>query len=121
MREPEKYNPLTIGLMGYSTEQTFYGMQFFENNNIEQIKSHGSNGLDIILNDDTKIIPILPNLDFDLFVRGKKFDQLILFDDERWNIKTVHKDLINKILHQCIFGYTCVPYDYIIMEYLNDR
>ena len=120
MREPEKYNPLTIGLMGYNTEQTFYGMQFFENNNKEQIKSYGSNGLNIILNDGTRIIPIFPNLNLDLYIRHNKLDQLILFDDERWNIETVHKDLIAKILHECILDYTCVPNNYIIMRYLND-
>ena len=120
MRKPEEYNPLTIGLMGYNTQQTYYGMQLFENNNREQIKSHGSNGLDIILNDETRIIPISPSLNFNLYLRGRRLDQLILFDDERWNIEIKHSDLIKKILHQYILSYTCVPDDYIIMRYLNE-
>ena len=120
MRKPEEYNPLTIGLMGYNTQQTYYGMQLFESNNREQIKSHGSNGLDIILNDETRIVPISPSLNFDLYLRGRRLDQLILFDDERWNIETRHTDLIIKILHECILYHTCVPNDYIIMRYLNE-
>lgn len=54
-------------------------------------------------------------------LRGHRFDQLILFDDERWMIKWERSEFIKRIIERCISWYSCVPEEFQIIEYEDIR
>ena len=109
---------LTIGFMGYDTQQTLYGMQQFAENNEEQIAIYKSNGYDMYLKDGTYIVGIFPSREKDYY--KYRFDQLILFDDDRWNIIHERSEDI-KIIFDSMAHFSCVPDEYKIMNYSNEN
>ena len=109
MREPETLYPLKIGLIGYNTKQTEYGLRVLAHENSEKVRYFTKDK--IIFEDETEIHAI-HNIDN---VRGRKFDQLILCDDERWCIWKERRILIENVLSY-IMGHTCVPDEHIVMN-----
>lgn len=110
MREPEKLYPLKIGLIGYNRQQTQHGMRVFAYENRDKVCYFTKNK--IILEDETEIHAIYNMND----VRNKMFDQLILCDDERWNVLEERKAFIEDVLRY-ITSYSCVPYDFLVMKF----
>ena len=110
MREPETLYPLKIGLIGYNTKQTEYGLRVLAHENNEKVRYFTKDR--IVFEDETEIYAIR-NIDN---VRGKKLDQLILCDDERWHIWTDRKIFIENVLSY-IMGHTCVPNEHIVMKF----
>lgn len=83
--DPEDISrPITfdIAFLGYTSELSRYGLKQFAENNIEQVEKRTRDVL--YLKDGTKITAIGYG---ENWCRGYKFDQLILFDDDRWLIK----------------------------------
>ncbi|MBU5331712.1 hypothetical protein KQI61_05845 [Anaerocolumna aminovalerica] len=78
--------PITfdIGFLGYTSELSIKGLKKFAENNIEQVKDKKFNNCnaEVYLYDGTTIKAIT----YGMNLRGYKFDQLVLFDDNRWNI-----------------------------------
>lgn len=114
MREPEVIRPLQIGLIAYNRQQAEEGLRVIAENNEEQVKYLDNNKL--VLQDDTTIYVLY---DSPYQLRGRRFDQLVLFDDNRWNVLDTKRDFIVKILKEYIFPWSCVPVDYIVMQYEN--
>ena len=109
----ENIRPLTIGLIGYNKNTTHKGMVEILKNNINDIKYVSRDCLYISLKDETQIIPIFENGNMH---RGRKFDQLILFDDKRWEIKTHKMEQIDLFVSYYM-NYSCVPDEYKIIEF----
>lgn len=109
MREPEKIHPLKIGLIGYNREQTLHELLMLYKENFEQIIRVEEHRVEF--KDGTEIRAIYNEND----TRGIRFDQVILCDDERWNIWEERKNIIDNVLWD-IAGYSCVPEEYIIMK-----
>jgi hypothetical protein len=105
----EVVRPLKIGFIGYNREQTDTGLEQFVKSNKDQVTHFAR--CEVVLEDGTKIVPIY-NEDN---VRGKKFDQIILCDDERWNIWEKRKDLIEYVFWY-MAGHSCIPEEYIVMK-----
>ena len=77
-------NPLNIAILGYDNKQTITGLRQITENNIEQVIAINKTTHTVLLGDGTKLQAIL-NLD-ERSLQGKHFDQLMLFDDNRWEI-----------------------------------
>ena len=108
----EQIRPLKIGLIAYNREQSQSAIKDFAKNNEEQIIFFSKDK--IKLRDGTEIY-VLHDNEYDL--RGRKFDQLILCDDDRWDIIHQKGDFIARVLNNNVFYNSCVPYDYIVMKY----
>ena len=105
----ETFHPLKIGLIGYNNEQTRYGLKYLAENNSEQVKYITKE--ELALNDDTVIYALYNEKN----AFGVKLDQIILFDDEKWNILEKRKDFIQHILLYT-YGHSCVPDEYVVMK-----
>lgn len=107
---------LEIGFIGYTSELSNYGLRQFAENNKEQIKQYNKNPNhhSLYLTDGTKIMAIT----YGMSLRGRRFDQLILFDDSRWNIgsKRYQWETIDEIK---AYNMRCsnVPDEYQILYY----
>lgn len=49
--------------------------------------------------------------------KGRMIDQLILFDDDRWLIKSEKHNFIHLIMQYFVSQYSCVPEEFQILEY----
>ena len=105
----ENIRPLKNGLIGYDVKQTDICMKQLVEDNKHEVAHFVR--CEIVLKDGTEIVPIY-NEDN---VRGKKFDQIILCDDKRWNIYENRKDLIEYVFWH-MASYSCVPEEYIIIK-----
>lgn len=108
--------PFRLGLMGYDKKQTDEGLRQFIDNNEEQIARVNWVGRQIYLKDGSTIRGISSADQHGL--RGVKFDQLILFDDDRWNIKW-HKEEDIRIIKALTMNLSIVPEEFQILEYEN--
>ncbi len=108
------YLPLRLGLLGYSKHTTEDGLRYFINNNIEQIEGTSWGNKEIRLKDGSTIRGITSVNEMSL--RGKRFDQLILFDDDRWNIKWQRNEDI-RIIKALTMYYSIIPEEFQIIEY----
>lgn len=100
--------------MGYDTKQTDEGLRQFVDNNKEQVVWVSRARKEIRLKDGT----IIRGVSSTENLRGKKFDQLILFDDGRWNIK-LHKEEDIRIIKALTMNLSIVPEEFQIIEYEN--
>jgi hypothetical protein len=112
---------LEIALLGYTSELSNYGLRQFADNNKEQIKQYIKNPWhhSLYLNDGTKIMAIT----YGMRLRGRRFDQLILFDDKRFSIGTKDRnqhELINEIKTYNLAA-SNVPEEYQILYYEDLR
>lgn len=117
LREIEKIRPLRLGLIGYNTTLTLSGIKDFANNNREDVESLSPNGRHLRLKDGTEIIALLEN---EISLRGHDLDQLILYDDNRWEIKSHRYKFIIWILENLMYR-SCVTDEFKILEYEDVR
>lgn len=115
IREIEKVVPLKIGFIGYNSQLTQDGLIQFAENNKEDVAIFKHRTSYIRLKDGTEIAGLYENRPDGL--RGHKFDQIILFDDERWNITAHRYDFIKQVIGRCVSWYSCVPEEYQILKY----
>ncbi len=87
-------------------------MQFAENNkeDVELFKYKQSY---MCLKDGTEIFGLYENRPN----KGCMIDQLILFDDDRWLIKSERHNFIHLIMQYFVSQYSCVPEEFQILEY----
>jgi hypothetical protein len=104
--------------MGYNPKLTGNLFKWFCENNKEEIEAcrHGSWNSIAIFKDGTKVTTINSTS----HIRGERFDQLILCDDERWEIYGKRYDDISLLRFNCMF-ITNVPDEFQILEYLYDK
>lgn len=105
--------------MGYNSEITKSMFKWFCENNKEEIKLCRNRGSDlfVIFKDGSEVIGITSSVNY---MRGYKFDQLILCDDERWEIYWKRRSDINGLM-DFTMNITNVPEEYQILEYLYDK
>lgn len=115
IKEIEQIVPLRIGFIGYNSQLTQDGLRQFVENNEEDVEIFKYRQSYIRLKDGTEIVGLYENRVDGL--RGHRLDQLILFDDERWEIKWDRYDFIRRIIERCIEGYSCVPEEFQILKY----
>ena len=108
----EQIKPLKIALIGYNREQTINALKIFFENNKEDVICFNKYGRFILFKDET-VIQAIFNEDN---LRGQRFDQLILCDDSRWNIKIRRRGFIDYVRLN-MMSHSCVPEDYQIMHY----
>lgn len=119
IREIEQIVPLKIGFIGYNSYLTQDGLRKFAKNNKEDVEIFNYRQSYIRLKDGTEIFGLYENRIGDL--RGRRLDQFILFDDERWEIKWKRYDFIKRIIERCLGCYSCVPEEFQILEYKDIR
>lgn len=117
MREIEKIRPLRLGLIGYNTTLTLSGMRDFAENNKEKVDFFDTNKRHLRLKDGTEIYVLLEN---EINLRGYDLDQLILYDDNRWEIKSHRCNFIMWILENLMYR-SCVPDEFKILKYEDVR
>lgn len=81
IREVEQIVPLKIGFIGYNSRLTQDGLMQFAENNKEDVEICNYRQSYIRLKDGTEIFGLYENRKESL--RCQRYDQLILFDDER--------------------------------------
>lgn len=109
----EEFRPLNIGFIGRNSKMTDYGFKLFIENNREHIAF--CNKTLIMLKDETTITPLYSHDS----QRGKRFDQLVLFNDHIWNIREERREDIAYILTGCM-NTSCVPEEFQLLEYNDD-
>ena len=115
IRKIEQIESLKIGFIGYNSQLTREGLKQFAENNKEDVEAFKYRQSYIRLKDGTEIVGLYENKVDGL--RGHRFDQLILFDDERQEIKWERCSFIKRIIEECINWYSCVPEEDQIIEY----
>ena len=115
IREIEQILPLKIRFIGYNSQLTQDGLRQFVENNKEDVEIFEYRQSYIRLKDGTEIFGLYENKIDNL--RSRRLNQLILFDDERWNITAHRYDFIKTIIERCMNWYSCVPEEYQILKY----
>ena len=90
------------------------GLRYFINNNMEQIEGVNWIGKEIRLKDGSTIKGII-SAD-ELYLQGKRFDQLILFDDNRWEIEWYRSEDI-RIIKALTMYISVIPEEFQIIKY----
>jgi hypothetical protein len=106
---------LNIGILGYNSELSEYGFKQIVKNNKEQIKFISSKCI-AIFKDGTELRVINPNSE----LRGYKIDQLILFDNNKWEIYSHRNEDIRLIKTLLMFS-SNIPKEFQILEYEDVR
>lgn len=110
----EEIHSLKIAVLGYNMTQTNYAMKYLMQNNYDEIDIENSNIKTIRFKDGT----IFFSIDLTHDIRSKQFDQLFLFDDNRWNIKNKYDNEIKLIKLYCMRN-SYVPEEFQVVEYEN--
>lgn len=111
-------NPLNIAILGYNTKLSIYGFRQFLDNNREQVEKVNIPRNIAILKDGTRIEAITGSVVRNL--RGERFDQLILFDDDRWAIEWHRAEDIEWIKYLTMQT-TIIPEEFQILKYEDIR
>lgn len=106
--------PLRLALLGYNQKTTELGLKYFIDNNIEQIQGVNWIGKEIRLKDGSTIKGIMSADELNLY--GRRFDQLILFDDERWKIEW-HRSEDIRIIKALTMYVSIIPEEFQIIKY----
>ena len=112
MIEAEIIRPLRLALIAYNSKQALEGLKIIAKNNEDRIKH--LDRTELLFKDGTKIIALFD----DSCYIGKKFDQLVIFDDARMNVSYKKRDFIAEILYHCVCPVSCIPEQYRILKYL---
>jgi len=112
LRKIEEIRPLRLGFIGYNSKLTLYGMREFAENNKENIEVFKYRQSYIRLKNRTEIFGLYENDK----IKGCSLDQLIIFDDDRWEIKNKRCNFICFILENFMY-HSCVPDEFKILEY----
>ena len=108
--------PFRLGLIGYDAKQTDEGLKQFIDNNEDQVAGVNWSARQIHLRDGSTIRGV-QSVD-DRRLAGMKFDQLILFDDDRWNIRW-HREEDIRIIKAVSMNFSIVPEEFQLIEYEN--
>ncbi len=106
--------PLRLALLGYNQNTTEQGLRYFINNNIEQVEGVSWMNREIRLKDGSTIKG-LTSVD-EMGLRGRKFDQLILFDDDRWEIEW-HRSEDIRIIKALTMYVSIIPEEFQVIRY----
>jgi len=104
-----------LALLGYTTALSRKGIKQLAENNKEQVEKLKWNTCDceLYLKDGTRIKAIGYG---ECWLHGYKFDQLILFDDDRWEID-IHRDKTIRMIKACTMYMSDVPEEFQIIRY----
>lgn len=116
IKEIEQIVPLKIGFIGYNSQLAQDGLRQFVENNEDDVEIFIYKQSYIRLKDGTEIFGLYENSQ-----KGNRLDQIILFDDDRWLIKSKRYHFIHFIFEHFINYYSCVPEEYQILEYEDIR
>ena len=112
--EEEPFEHFDIAFLGFNNKLTRVGFREFIENNREQVLRAEKGALTAYLKDGTRIKGITnTNLST---LSGHKFDQLILSDDERWEIEWVRLHVICKIAEHTM-DCSNIPKEFQILRY----
>jgi len=113
----QKTSPLVIAFLGYTNALSQKGLKHLAEDNFEQVDNlkMKQKGSILKLKDGTVIVAVDYYL-MDLVGSRDRFDQLILCDDERWNITYYKADIISHIIKENMC-FSCVPEEYRILKY----
>ncbi len=114
-KEPSALN---IGILGYNNKLSEYGFKQIIENNKEQVKKISKNKRIALLKDGTRLEAIL-NPGWHR-LQGCRFDQLILFDDNRWLIYYYRDEDIYNI-KKFTMMLSNVPEEFQILNYEDIR
>ncbi len=114
-KEPSALN---IGILGYNNKLSEYGFKQIIENNKEQVKKISKNKRIALLEDGTQLETILNTCWHTL--QGRRFDQLILFDDNRWLIYYYRDEDIYNI-KKFTMMLSNVPEEFQILNYEDIR
>lgn len=103
-----------MALLGYNQKTTELGLKYFVRNNAEQVEDVDWFGKKIRLKDGSTIRGII-SVD-ELCLHGKRFDQLILFDDNRWEIEWHRSEDIRTIKALTMYV-SVIPEEFQIIKY----
>lgn len=106
----EEPKPLKIAFVGYTYELGLMGLRILTQENEDDIALVKKDRLRF--KDGTELI-VVGN---EPSIRGCRFDQLILFDDHRWEIYHKQRELIG-LIKDWFMDLSCVPDEYQILEY----
>ena len=114
-KEPSELN---IGILGYNNELSEYGFRQIIENNKEQVNKISKNRRLALLKDGTRLDTIISPDWHSL--QGCRFDQLILFDDNRWLIYSHRNEDIYNI-KKFTMMLSNVPEEFQILNYEDIR
>lgn len=104
--------PLHIGVIGYNRRIVNAAIQIMIKQTNEEIRArHGFGHIVITTNDIT--YRNITGLD-DNQISGLCFDQVIIVDDERWNVLHNQREIIEASVYR--LRHSCVPEDYQIQK-----
>ena len=110
--------PLNIAILGYNSQLSIKGFRQFIENNMEQVKNVSHSRHVARLTDGTTIETIT-NID-DWHLRGRRIDQLMLFDDDRWEILDKRYWDIKEI-EKYTMQTSIIPEEFQILKYEDIR
>lgn len=109
--------PLKIVFLGFSATLTCLYLGQMASDNAEQVARYDRRDGRLVLRDGTEIINAYSiGLDF---LEGRRFDQVILADDRRMEIKKRHRGVIAELLGRC--GCSIVPEEFRLQIYDTDE
>lgn len=113
---PTEESHLRLGLLGYTSQLSIDGVkQIAENNKDEIVKC-------VITSFEAHVVfkdgSIVKSISHNGNLRGQKFDQLILFDDERWLIHFEKSRVIQRIVEETMHMSSVAP-EWQIIRYLD--
>lgn len=114
----EKRKDIRIAFLGYNNKLTQSGLRQFVDNNIEQVIQFDTRRNLVYLRDGT-FIKAFTSTDMQSLM-GYRFDQLILFDDDRWEIWCQRLDDIVNIRKYTMMM-SNIPEKFQILEYEDIR
>ena len=106
-----------MGFIGYNRRLTLDGMGKFAEDNKEDVKWFYKDRSRMQLKDGTEIFALDEK---DTTYRWLRLDQLILFDDNRWEIKSKRYEFIVRVLSDLMWC-SCIPDEFKILEYEDVR
>lgn len=116
--EEEPFEHFDIAFLGFNSKLTRVGFREFIENNREQVLRAEKGALTATLRDGTRIKGLC-RVDYKGLI-GYRFDQLILSDDERWEIEWVRLHDICKIMEYTM-DCSNVPKEFQILRYEDVR
>jgi len=105
----EKGNMSKIGIIGYNYDQSKQALKEIVENDESACRSMSSWGA--VMFDKTRYFIIEDSRG----LRGFRFDQLVIVDDNRWNVYDKRNDLILDAILS--LAGSCVPNEFLVLEY----
>lgn len=105
---------LKIGVLGYSYDLSIRALWEIINNDEFNYKSRSK--YIALMNDDLETTYYAINPNNEDRINGIRLDQLIIVDDNRWNILIRHEEFINHCIIPCLVR-SYVPEEFKIQKY----